>query len=90
MKVRTLRTKVIVIKDREKKGKKHKNSGINAKASEKVKYPQRWPHAHLQYEYVNKQVKFDDLDLKLFIADELEIIAEEHLFASEKGEDWSY
>ena len=71
-------------KDRKKKGKKHKK-GINAKASDKVKYPQRWPHAHLQYEYVNKQVKFDDLDLKLFIAGELEIIAEDDLSASEKG-----
>ena len=65
------------------KKKKHKNkrhsktkSGIKAKSSDKVKAPQKWPHAHLQYEFVNKKMKFDDLDYRLFIAGELEIISE--------------
>ena len=53
-------------KKKKHKSKKHKKSGINAKSSDKVKDPQRWPHAYLQYEFVNKQVKFDELDFKLF------------------------
>ena len=48
-------------KKKEHKFKKHKKSGINAKSSDKVKDPQRWPHAYLQYVFVNKQVKFDFL-----------------------------
>ena len=47
---------------KKKKHKKRKKSGINAKASDKVKDPQRWPQAHLHYEFVNKQVKFDQLN----------------------------
>ena len=62
-----------------------KMSGINAKASDKVRYPQRWPHAHLQFEYVNKQVKFEDLDFKLFVAGELEIIAGDDISAMERA-----
>ncbi|MEW8546061.1 MAG: hypothetical protein AB2693_21270, partial [Candidatus Thiodiazotropha sp.] len=75
------------VSKKHKKKKKHshkKKSGINAKASDKVKFPQRWPHAHLQFEHVNKQVKFDELDFKLFIAGELEIISEEGLPRSER------
>lgn len=60
---------------KKKKKNKRKKSGISAKASDKVKFPQEWPHAHLQYEYVNKQVKFEELNLKLFMAGELEIIS---------------
>ena len=74
-----------------KSSKKHKNkrhpkkkSGIKAKASDKVKAPQKWPHAHLQYEFVNKEMKFDDLDYRLFIAGELEIISESSLSSVEK------
>ena len=66
------------------KSKKHKKSGINAKSSDKVKNPQRWPHAYLQYEYVNKQVKFDELDFKLFLAGEISIIAADDLSELEK------
>ena len=35
-----------------KKKKKHKHkkrSGINAKASDKVRHPQKWTHSHLHY-----------------------------------------
>ena len=76
-------------KSEKKSKKKHKHShrkksGINAKASDKVKHPQKWSHAHLQYEHVNKHVKFDDLDFKLFIAGELEIISEEGLPSVER------
>lgn len=41
-------------------------AGINAKVFDKVKDPQCWPHAHLQYKVVNKQVKFDELNFQLF------------------------
>ena len=46
--------------------------------------PQKWPHAHLQYEHANKQVKSDELDFKLFIAGELEIILEDGITTIEK------
>lgn len=73
-------------KSKKQKSKKHKKkSGISAKASDKVKTPQKWPHAHLQYEYVNKYVKFDELDFKLFIAGELEIISEEGISKAERS-----
>ena len=71
-------------KHRVKKSRK-KVSGINAKASDRVKYPQRWPQSHLQFEYVNKQMKFEDLDFKLFVAGELEIIACVDVYAVEKA-----
>lgn len=72
-------------KDRRKKRKSHKKkSGIRAKASDRVKYPQKWPQAHLQYEHVSKQVKYDELDFRLFIAGELEIISEDKLPKDEK------
>ena len=69
-----------------KKKKKHrtKKSGINAKASDRVKHPQKWPHSHLQFEFVNKQVKYDELDFKLFVAGELEIISDPELSSSER------
>ena len=70
-------------KKKKKKGKK-KKSGINSKASDRVKFPQRWPQAYLQFEYVNKQLKFDDLDFKQFIAGEIEIIGERDLSKSER------
>ena len=67
-----------------KKTKKKLKSGINAKASDKVKFPQEWPHAHLQYEHVDKQMKFKELTFRLFVAGELEIISGEDLTTEEK------
>ena len=69
---------------KKKKHKKRKRSGISAKASDKVKDPQRWPQAYLQYEFVNKQVKFDQLDFKLFLAGEISIISSDDLSESER------
>ena len=70
---------------RYKKKKSHKKkSGIRAKASDKVKYPQKWPHSHLQFEHVNKQIKYDEFDFELFIAGELEIISDESIPRSER------
>lgn len=72
-------------KSKDKRKKKHKlKSGITAKASDRVRHPQKWPQAHLQYEHVSKQVQFKDLDFKLFIAGELEIISEDGLPESER------
>ena len=57
------------VKESKKKQKhKKKKSAVNAKASDRVRHPQKWPQSHLQFEYVNKQVKFDELDFKLFVA----------------------
>ena len=66
-----LRIVLVTIKRRRRKNISiRKKSGNKAKASDKVRYPQKWPHVHLQYEHVNKQVKKDELDFKLFIAGE--------------------
>ena len=62
----------------------HKKSGIDAKAFDRVKNPQCWPRAHLQYEFVSRQVKFGDLDMKMFIAGEMENISAEGFSDSEK------
>ena len=72
---------------KKKKHKKHKSkkSGINAKASDRVKNPQKWPHSHLQFEHVNKQLKFDELNFQLFVAGELEIISDSDLSSTEKN-----
>ena len=72
-------------KKKKKQKHKKKKSGINAKASDRVKNPQKWPHSHLQFEYVNKQVKYDELDFKLFVAGELEIISDPDLSSSERS-----
>ena len=72
------------IKKHKKKKSHKKKSGIRAKASGKVMYPQKWPHSHLQFEHVNKQIKTDELDFELFIAGELEIISDESFPRSER------
>ena len=65
-------------RDRKKKVFKSKpkvKSVMVAKASDDVQNPQTWPQTALQYEYINKSVAFQDLDFKLFVAGELEIIS---------------
>lgn len=57
------------------KSSKKKQSGIVAKATDKVKNPQLFPHNYLQFEYVNKDIKFKQLNFKQFVAGELEIIS---------------
>ena len=42
--------------DEKKKKKKHKKSGIKAKASDSVKFPQKYPQAFLRYEFVSSNV----------------------------------
>ena len=55
---------------------KNKKSGIKSKASDKVRFPQRWPHASLQFEYVNKSRSFHESSFALLVAGELEIISD--------------
>ena len=75
----------LVRKRKKQKKYKKKKSGINAKASDRVNNPQKWPHSHLQFEHVNKQVKFDELNFQLFVAGELEIISKKDLSSTEKS-----
>ena len=63
---------------------KSKMSGMVKKASDDVVNPQIWPHSLLQYEYVNKDTKYQDLDFRLFVAGELEIITTSKIKQSEK------
>lgn len=64
---------------------KKKTSGIKSKASDKVRYPQKWPQANLQFEYVNKSVSFADLSFSLLMAVELEVISECKSSSERKG-----
>ena len=56
------------------KDKKKLKSGLVVKSTEKVVNPQSFPHNFLQYEYVSKDIEFKQLNFKLFVAGELEII----------------
>ena len=73
-------------KDR-KRNKKSLKSGLYKKSSDIVKYPQIWPHSALQYEFVSESVSFMSLDIKMFVAGELEIILSKRIPAAEKKAD---
>ena len=60
--------------DNRRKKKKNKKSGIKAKASDTVHFPQKYPQAYLRYEFTSSNISFDKLDFNSFIAGELEII----------------
>ena len=62
----------------------NKKSGMVAMATDHVVNPQIWPQTNLQYEYVNKGVTFQQLDFKLFVAGELEIISSKNIGDKEK------
>jgi len=49
-------------------------SGIKVKSADKVVNPQSFPHNFLQFEYVSKDIEFKQLNFKMFVAGELEII----------------
>ena len=59
-----------------KKGKKKVKSGIHAKSSDSVRNRQRYPQAHLRFEFAGSDLTFEKLDLNLFVAGELEIIGD--------------
>lgn len=57
------------------KGKTVKSrSGIRAKPSDRVIFPQFWPQSGLQLEYAGKNIRYKDLSFNQFVAGELEII----------------
>ena len=55
------------------------------KSSDKVKLPQVWPHSVLQFEFVSDNVSFLKLDMKNFVAGELEILTSKLSRAEYKG-----
>ena len=58
-----------------KRGKNPLQSGILAKATDTVKYPQDWPHIALQSDKAGGCYSFQDLDTKMFVTGELELIS---------------
>ena len=73
----------------EKKKKKKKNnkkkSGIRAKASETVHFPQKYPQAYLKYEFASSNLSFQSLEMNLFCAGELEIIGSSKIKETERS-----
>ena len=61
-------------KKKKKKKDKKKKSGIRAKASDTVHFPQKYPQAYLKYEFTSFNLSFQSLEMNLFCAGELEII----------------
>lgn len=59
-----------------KDGKKKIKSGIHAKSTDSVRNRQRYPQAHLRFEFAGSDLTFAKLDLNLFVAGELEIISD--------------
>ena len=57
-----------------------KKSGLYNRSSDTVQFPQIWPHSALQFEYVS----FMSLDIKMFVAGELEVILSKLVGATEK------
>ena len=47
-----------------------------AKSSDSVRNRQRYPQAHLRFEFAGSDLSFASLDLNLFVAGELEIISD--------------
>ena len=52
--------------------------------SDTVQFPQIWPLSALQFEYVSGSVSFMSLDIKMFVAGELEVILSKRVGATEK------
>ena len=47
--------------------------------------PSTWPHTALQYEYVSESVEFMSLDIKMFVAGEIEIVMGTQTPSAEKA-----
>ena len=71
-------------KHKKKKHSKSKKSGMVKKPSDKVEYPQTRPQSVLQYEFVSDKITFENLDLKLFAAGEIEIILSDSISSTER------
>ena len=59
---------------KEKKKKRKTKSGMSKKATDKVKRPQVWSQAMLQYEFVSEHISFSNLTFRMFVAGELELL----------------
>jgi hypothetical protein len=59
-------------------------SGIMSKVTDYVKCPQIWPHVVLQDEYLSKDMGFLDIDFRLLVAGELEIVTSSETSELEK------
>jgi hypothetical protein len=66
------------------KGTKKVKSGLEAKASRSVIAPMIHPQSVLQLEYVNKELDFKELDFRLYVAGETEILSSDLISADEK------
>ena len=66
------------------KGKSRLRSGMVAKNSDDVKFPQLWPQKGLKKQFVTSKPKFKDLDFRLFVAGELEIISRVGIRSTER------
>ena len=71
--------------DDKKRGHKKIKAGIKAKASDSVRKSQRYPQAHLRFEYVSSNLSFEKLDINLFVAGEIEIISDKRTKEIEKN-----
>lgn len=67
------------------KGKSRIKSGLERRALDYVVNPQIWPHMKLQYEYCGKDINFSDLNFRMLIAGELEIISDSNLSGTERA-----
>ena len=54
---------------------KTSKSGMEMKLSDKVLFPQRWPHNEIDNEFALANIKFHDLTVRLFTIGEIEIIS---------------
>ncbi|ESP03000.1 hypothetical protein LOTGIDRAFT_156958 [Lottia gigantea] len=59
-------------------------SGINARSSDMVVCPRRWPHASLHFQHASKNYNFADLPLNLFVAGELKILSNSETLSVER------
>ena len=59
---------------KEKQKKRKTKSGMSKKASDKVKRPQVWPHALIQYEFVSENISLSNLTFRMFVAGALELL----------------
>ena len=50
-------------------------SGILAKSTDTVLYPQEWPHVAIHCDKIGENYSFHELDVRLFVTGELELIA---------------
>ena len=73
-------------KGKKSSSKSSNKSGLAKSATDKVKFPQLWPHLALNYEFgfSKRNLTFFELDMRSFIAGELEIIQDSNLKKREK------